>query len=118
MRTQTLTRAELMERVIQLKRLTNRAEVESLIDSFFGAITETLGQGEVVRLSGFGNFYLLDKNARPGRNPKTGEKIPVSARRVVTFRTGNKLKELIELFSSNEMSNAKKVEQSEQEVKK
>ena len=58
-----------------------------------------LEQGRQVKLSGFGNFDLRRKNQRPGRNPKTGEEIPISARTVVTFRTGQKLKERVEAYS-------------------
>ena len=57
-----------------------------------------LGRGESVKLSGFGNFDLRDKSERPGRNPKTGEEIPITARRVVTFKSGQKLKALVEAF--------------------
>jgi len=96
---ETLTRAELLERVVQLKKMTSRSDIEKIIDRFYNVIIQTLGSGEVVRLSGFGNFYLLDKKQRPGRNPKTGEVIPVSERRVVTFRTGNKLKQLIDRYT-------------------
>lgn len=62
------------------------------MDLFFEEIRTTLESGEQVKLSGFGNFELRDKNQRPGRNPKTGEEIPISARRVVTFRPGQKLR--------------------------
>jgi len=58
-----------------------------------------LENGQQVKLSGFGNFDLRDKNQRPGRNPKTGEEIPISARRVVTFRPGQKLKAKVDLYS-------------------
>ena len=98
---ETLTRAELLERSVQTKKMSNRSDIEKIIDRFFNVIIGTLGEGEVVRLSGFGNFHLLDKSERPGRNPKTGEVIPVTERRVVTFRTGNKLKELIEAYTEH-----------------
>lgn len=98
---ETLTRAELLERIVQTKKMSNRSDIEKIIDRFFNVIIGTLGEGEVVRLSGFGNFHLLDKSERPGRNPKTGEVIPVTERRVVTFRTGNKLKELIEAYTEH-----------------
>ena len=67
-----------------------------MVESFFEEIREALENGEQVKLSGFGNFDLRDKNQRPGRNPKTGEDIPISARRVVTFRPGQKLKARVE----------------------
>ena len=96
---ETLTRAELLEQIIQTKKGVNRHDAEPVIDRFFNLVSQTLGRGEVVRMSGFGNFLLLDKKERPGRNPKTGEVIPVTARRVVTFRPGNKLKDLIDGFT-------------------
>ena len=99
----TLTRAELLEQIVQSKKDFNRQDVEPVIDRFFSMITQTLGRGRVVRLSGFGNFHLLDKKERPGRNPKTGQVIPVTARRVVTFRSGNKLKDLIDRFTQQSL---------------
>jgi integration host factor subunit alpha len=65
---------------------------------FFEAIRDSLEGGENVKLSGFGNFQLRGKNQRPGRNPKTGEEIPISARRVVTFRPGQKLRARVEAY--------------------
>ena len=67
-----------------------------LVELFFEEIRRALENGEQVKLSGFGNFDLRDKNQRPGRNPKTGEDIPITARRVVTFRPGQKLKSRVE----------------------
>jgi integration host factor subunit alpha len=67
--------------------LTHR-ESKALVESFFNQIRNTLAAGEEVELSGFGNFTLRNKKPRPGRNPKTGETIPITARRVVTFRAG------------------------------
>ena len=66
---------------------------------FFEEVREGLARGEEVKLSGFGNFYVRQKNQRPGRNPKTGEEIPISARRVVTFRPGQKLKARVEAYA-------------------
>jgi integration host factor subunit alpha len=68
------------------------------VDAFFEAIKSALEGGENVKLSGFGNFQLREKNQRPGRNPKTGEEIPISARRVVTFRPGQKLRARVEAY--------------------
>ena len=65
----------------------------------FGTLKDKLVVGEKVKISGFGNFDLRDKNERPGRNPKTGEEIPISARRVVTFRPGQKLKARVEAYA-------------------
>jgi len=74
----------------------NKREAKEILELFFDEIKSTLEAGQQVKLSGFGNFDLRDKVARPGRNPKTGEEIPVSARRVVTFRAGDKLKASVE----------------------
>ena len=93
---ETLTRAELSDKIGRICTDVSRNDVENIVDEFFKTISSSLETGGVVRLSGFGNFLLLDKNQRPGRNPKTGEIIPVSARRVVTFRPGNKLKETVD----------------------
>ncbi len=68
------------------------------MDTYFEAIKTALESGENVKLSGFGNFQLRDKNPRPGRNPKTGEEIPITARRVVTFRPGQKLRARVEAY--------------------
>jgi len=70
----------------------NKREAKEMVEFFFEDIKGTLGQGERVKLSGFGNFGLRDKSGRPGRNPKTGEAIPITARRVVTFKASLKLK--------------------------
>jgi len=74
----------------------NKREAKDILELFFDEIKSTLEAGQQVKLSGFGNFDLRDKVARPGRNPKTGEEIPVLARRVVTFRAGDKLKASVE----------------------
>ncbi len=71
---------------------------KDLVELFFEEIKVTLEHAESVKISGFGNFELRDKVARPGRNPKTGEDIPISARRVVTFKPGNLLKTKIDLM--------------------
>ena len=86
-----LTKAELAEALFEELGL-NKREAKEFVDLFFEEIRHHLEQGEAVKLSGFGNFELRDKNQRPGRNPKTGEEIPISARRVVTFRPGQKLR--------------------------
>ena len=69
----------------------NKGEAKKMVDAFFNEISDALEKGEAVKLSGFGNFELRDKSERPGRNPKTGEKVIVSARRVVTFSASGKL---------------------------
>lgn len=77
----------------------NKREAKELVEQFFEEVRAALEEGRNVKLSGFGNFSLRDKSERPGRNPKTGEEIPVSARRVVTFRPGQKLKARIDDYS-------------------
>jgi integration host factor subunit alpha len=77
----------------------NKREARELVDFFYEDLREALAAGEQVKLSGFGNFDLRDKNRRPGRNPKTGEEIPITARRVVTFRPGQKLKARVEAYA-------------------
>ena len=74
----------------------NKRDAKDLVETFFEEVREALELGEQVKLSGFGNFDLRQKNERPGRNPKTGEDIPIKARRVVTFRPGQKLKSRVE----------------------
>ena len=71
----------------------NKREAKELVDSFFDNIKKLLSQGQEVKLSGFGNFQLKNKSSRPGRNPRTGEDVEITARRVVTFKSGQKLKE-------------------------
>lgn len=73
-----------------------KADAKEMVEQFFEVIRHALENGEHVKLSGFGNFILRDKPERPGRNPKTGQEIPVLARRVVTFKSGLKLKTKIE----------------------
>jgi integration host factor subunit alpha len=91
----TLTKAELAEMLFERVGL-NKREAKDMVETFFDEIRGALERGESVKLSGFGNFQLRDKPQRPGRNPKTGEEIPISARRVVTFHASQKLKSQIE----------------------
>lgn len=86
-----LTKADLTERLVDELGF-GRSEAKSLVEAFFEEIRSALARGEPVKLSRFGNFEVRDKVERPGRNPKTGEEIPVAARRVVTFHSGTKLK--------------------------
>ncbi len=95
-----LTKAELAERLFEHVGL-NKREAKEFVDSFFDVMRDALSRGEQVKLSGFGNFDLRKKNQRPGRNPKTGEEIPISARRVVTFRPGQKLKVRVEAYAGS-----------------
>lgn len=92
-----LTKAAMAERLFDEMGL-NKREAKEMVDLFFEEIRQALERGEQVKLSGFGNFDLRSKNQRPGRNPKTGEEIPISARRVVTFRPGQKLRARVEAF--------------------
>ena len=94
----TLTKAELAELLFAQVGL-NKREAKEFVDAFFDVLRESLEQGQQVKLSGFGNFDLRRKNQRPGRNPKTGEEIPICARTVVTFRPGQKLKERVESYA-------------------
>jgi integration host factor subunit alpha len=80
----------------------NKREAKELVERFFEEIRGALESGTPVKISGFGNFDLRDKNQRPGRNPKTGEEIPITARRVVTFRPGQKLKTRVEAYAGHD----------------
>jgi integration host factor subunit alpha len=91
----TLTKAELAELLFEQVGL-NKREAKDMVETFFDEIRDALERGEAVKLSGFGNFQLRDKPQRPGRNPKTGEEIPITARRVVTFHASQKLKGMVE----------------------
>ena len=93
-----LTKADLAVRLSEEAGFSRR-ESKEIVEVFFEEISTALASGEPVRLSGFGNFELRDKEQRPGRNPKTGIEIPITARRVVTFHAGQKLKSRVENFS-------------------
>ena len=80
----------------------SKKDAKEMVELFFEELRDCLEHGEQIKLSGFGNFDLRDKAERPGRNPKTGEDIPISARRVVTFRAGQKLKARVELLEVKE----------------
>ena len=94
----TVTKAELADALFERLGL-NKREAKDMVDAFFDEIRQALERGESVKLSGFGNFQLRDKPQRPGRNPKTGEEIAITARRVVTFHASQKLKAAV--LSSN-----------------
>jgi integration host factor subunit alpha len=96
-----LTKADLAEHLSATVGL-NKREAAALVEQFVEEICSTLEAGEEVKISGFGKLKLRDKVARPGRNPKTGESIPVSARRVVTFKASQKLKELVEQYKAQQ----------------
>lgn len=97
----TLTKADLAERLYHELGL-NKREAKELVEQFFEEIRNALENNEPVKLSGFGNFDLRDKKERPGRNPKTGEDVPIAARRVVTFRPGQKLRARVENYAENQ----------------
>ena len=96
-----LTKADLAEMLYEQLGF-NKREAKELVEQFFEEIRMALEENDHVKLSGFGNFDLRDKTQRPGRNPKTGEEIPITARRVVTFRPGQKLKSKVEEYVGTE----------------
>lgn len=90
-----LTKADLTEELFEELGF-NKRESKEFVDCFFEELRSNLEAGDYVKLSGFGNFELRDKNERPGRNPKTGEEIPITARRVVSFKPGQKMRARVE----------------------
>ena len=98
-----LTKADIAEHLSTELGL-NIRDAKELVEAFFEEIRQALEDGEQVKVSGFGNFELRLKSERPGRNPKTGEDIPITARRVVTFRPGQKLKARVENASASELA--------------
>ena len=93
-----LTKADMVESLFNELGL-NKREARDVVDSYFQEMRASLAVGEQIKLSGFGNFDLRDKNERPGRNPSTGEETRITARRVVTFRPGQKLKTRVEAYA-------------------
>jgi len=91
----TLTKAEIVEQILESVDLSPQVAKE-YVDAFYEEISSSLENGVDVKLSGFGNFTLRDKKARPGRNPKTGEEVTIEERRVVTFKAGQKMKSEIQ----------------------
>ncbi|MBL8280001.1 MAG: integration host factor subunit alpha [Pelomonas sp.] len=89
--TPTLTKAELAELLFDKLGL-NKRESKDMVEAFFDILHDSLVKGQDVKLSGFGNFNIRRKAPRPGRNPRTGESIPIKARNVVTFHASHKLK--------------------------
>lgn len=96
-----LTKADIAEMLYEELGL-NKREAKEIVELFFEEIRSALENNEQVKISGFGNFDLRDKSTRPGRNPKTGEEIPITARRVVTFKPGQKLKVRVENYAGAE----------------
>ena len=99
-----LTKADMAEHLFEELGL-NKREAKEMVEMFFEEIRQALEDGRQVKLSGFGNFDLREKRQRPGRNPKTGEENPISARRVVTFRPGQKLKARVEAYTASQAEN-------------
>ena len=95
-----LTKADMAEKLF-LELGINKREAKEFVEMFFEEVRGALESGRQVKLSGFGNFNLRDKSQRPGRNPKTGEEIPITARRVVTFHPGQKLKARVEAYAGS-----------------
>jgi integration host factor subunit alpha len=93
--TPTLTKAELAELLFDRLGL-NKRESKDMVEAFFEIVHGTLVVGQDVKLSGFGNFNIRRKAPRPGRNPRTGESIPIKARNVVTFHASHKLKAIVQ----------------------
>ena len=96
-----LTKSDFAESLFDELDLDKR-KAKDMVELFFEEIKSSLEQGKSVKISGFGKFELRDKTSRPGRNPKTGEEIPITARRVVTFRSGQKLKAQVEAYVGTE----------------
>ncbi len=98
--TPALTKAHLADLLFEQIGL-NKRESKDMVDAFFDLIVDSLIRGEDVKISGFGNFQIRTKAARPGRNPRTGELIPIQARRVATFHASHKLKDVIQAAVGN-----------------
>ncbi|ETX10395.1 integration host factor subunit alpha [Marinomonas ushuaiensis DSM 15871] len=91
----SLTKADIAENLVEAIGLSKK-DAKDLVEGFFDVVRHSLVERQQVKLSGFGNFEVREKSQRPGRNPKTGEEIPITARTVVTFRPGQKLKSKVE----------------------
>ncbi|MEY4768004.1 MAG: integration host factor subunit alpha [Pseudomonadota bacterium] len=96
-----LTKADFAEKLFNDLGL-NKREAKIIVELFFKEIKDSLEKGEEVKLSGFGKFELRDKTSRPGRNPKTSEEVTITARRVVTFKSGQKLKARVEAYAGTQ----------------
>ena len=96
-----LTKADLAEMLFEELGL-NKREAREIVEMFYVEISEALEKNDNVKISGFGNFELKDKKSRPGRNPKTGEEVDISARRVVTFKPGQKLRARVDTYAGVE----------------
>ena len=94
----TLTKAELADILVEKVSSVSKTEAKEIVELFFEEIRSVLARGEEIKISGFGNFQLRNKPERPGRNPKTGKEVAISARRVVTFHASQKLKGMVEHY--------------------
>jgi len=90
----TITKANLVEKISNRLGL-SKAESQNLVENFFEILSNSLENGDDIKISGFGTFKLKKKNTRPGRNPMTGEAIPVSARTIVKFSASSKFKTMV-----------------------
>lgn len=90
----TLTKLDIVDNLVSEIGL-KKSDAKVTVDLIFNSIKEAVSDGDSVKLSSFGNFNVRKKNARPGRNPKTGAEVPISARTVVTFKAGHKLRDML-----------------------
>jgi len=90
-----MTKADIIEAVYEKVGGFSKKEAAEIVESVFNQIKETLERGEKIKISGFGNFIVREKKARIGRNPQTGEEITISARRVLTFKPSQVLKNIL-----------------------
>ena len=104
----TVTKADLANTLFEQLGL-NKREAKEFVELFFEKIRESLESGESVKLSGFGGFSVRDKKSRPGRNPKTGEEVPVTPRRVVTYKASQKVKDRIAKNNVSTLDNEPKM---------
>jgi integration host factor subunit alpha len=105
-----ITKADIAHDIFENVKIPKK-DAQEFVEHFFNVISEGLERGEDVRISGFGNFDLNDKQQRPGRNPKTKEPVPISARRVVTYKPSQKVKERIESIDAKKVEVSKRREQ-------
>lgn len=95
----TLTKAELADILVEKVSDMTKNDAKEIVELFFEEVRTMLESNNEIKISGFGNFQLRDKPQRPGRNPKTGDEVPISARRVVTFHASQKLKGMVEHYN-------------------
>ena len=100
-----MTKADIIEAVYEKVGGVSKKEAAEIVEAVFDSIKETLERGEKIKISGFGNFTVREKKARPGRNPQTGEEITISARRVLTFKPSQVLKNAVNGEDNGELAN-------------